>query len=72
MFLKKERIAAEELFMWEKIESEEGKGTLESSTFRMKVPGGWLVRVSQKNAAAEIAVALSFLPDPEYTWEIDG
>ena len=45
---------------WEKLEhSSEGYGSL----LRAKVPGGWLVRISQSEGEA-----MTFYPDPNHNW----
>jgi hypothetical protein len=35
-----------------------------SSTYRAKVPGGWLVRVSSGSGDT-----IAFYPDPNHTWD---
>lgn len=37
---------------------------------RAKIPGGWLVRC-ERGSAPGVSVAMTFVPDPEYTWETD-
>jgi hypothetical protein len=50
---------------------------LYSRTYRMRVPGGWLVKVSETNETwgggkheYRLAVGITFLPDPEHLWSI--
>lgn len=54
--------------MWEHIVKTEGGGAL-YGTFRMKVPGGWVVKqVIQQGTAS---VALCFVPDPGHEWKLE-
>ena len=39
-----------------------------SSTWRCRVPGGWMVRTTASHNNG-IGVGLTFVPDPDYTWE---
>lgn len=36
--------------------------------FRMKVPGGWLVKTETHSHSDSMAVAMCFLPDPTHVW----
>ena len=44
-------------------------------TDRLKVPGGWLVSIEAScppsPGGAALSVALCFVPDPSYTWELE-
>ena len=64
---------------WEYISSEsvDNESKLFSKTYRMKVPSGWLVKVSEINETwaggkheYRLAVGITFLPDPEHLWNI--
>jgi len=63
---------------WEYIETEDGSGLN-----RMRVPGGWLVKVCEYVYQASLVMAgqgepfgydwrtsMTFLPDPEHSWEV--
>ena len=53
--------------MWEVIEHDErSKG---DRTERLKVPGGWIVR-SHCAGVTGIAIAQTFVADPEYAWKL--
>lgn len=47
---------------WEKLESRHG-------TLRAKVPGGWLVWVSEYHGVEGYSSGLTFYPDPEHDWD---
>lgn len=51
--------------MWEKV-SDCGHLT----TYRMKVPDGWLVITASNPLRTAIAVAQTFVADPDYQWEL--
>lgn len=53
---------------WEKIEQREGHYCYES--FRLKVPGGWLVRTMCYHFG-QLAVAVIFFADASYSWEFE-
>ena len=42
---------------------------ISNQCFRLKVPGGWLVR-DWDGGEDFVATALCFLADPSYSWEI--
>lgn len=50
----------EKVQLWEEIEK-----SLGSRSARAKVPGGWLV----KTAWGGEGVGLTFMPDPEHSWD---
>jgi hypothetical protein len=52
---------ADMTLQWQKLSD---KGSPYSSTFRAKVPGGWLVQVR-----AEGGSGITFYPDPEHEWD---
>jgi hypothetical protein len=65
--------------MWEYVSSEtineEHKHT--SKTYRMFVPEGWLVKVSEKNETwgggkheYRLSTSITFMPDKEHAWKI--
>jgi len=61
--------------MWEKI-LEEGEAkniTVGPHSYRMKVPGGWIVRtiVQAMTSNGGAAVHHIFIKDPEYAWKIN-
>lgn len=47
--------------MWERIDT---------TTERMPVPGGWIVRSIVTNSLNAIAVHQVFVADPQHLWEI--
>ena len=53
---------------WEKIEDR-----INSTSDRLKVPGGWLVRVTHDYSpcgpGAATAVSVTFISDPNHEWE---
>ena len=51
------------MLRWEELED---KGPVFdcSSTYRAKVPGGWLVRVQQPDGDG-----ITFYPDPDHSWD---
>ena len=52
--------------VWETVEERSGyRFTVYAE--RCKIPGGWLVR-THSEVASEIAVGLTFVPDPDHTW----
>ena len=65
---------------WELVEKETAKGTpstgfIYNETHRMKVPGGWLVRVQTVSEYAAgmpniFPAAPSFLSDPSHQWAL--
>jgi hypothetical protein len=50
---------------WKKVDNK-GEDTFRwiGSTYRAKVPGGWLVRIWR----ADEGVGLTFVPDPNHEW----
>ncbi len=51
---------------WETVESEYSHST----TSRMKVPGGWLIRVSEYVISVGVSVSVTFFPDPKHKWKV--
>lgn len=49
------------MLRWEELEQE---GVPYGRIFRVKVPGGWLVRVHQPEGEG-----ITFYPDPNYSWD---
>ncbi|MFH1849243.1 MAG: hypothetical protein ABH879_03575 [archaeon] len=43
--------------------------TVSSGTYRLLVPGGWLVQVESTYSDA-YDLAITFFPDPEHSWEL--
>lgn len=37
--------------------------------FRAKIPGGWLVTSKESTASRGAAIGLTFVPDPNHTWD---
>jgi len=59
-------------FKWKKVG---GAGRLDwlgaGGLYRLKVPGGWLVRYHDSGFAALFpSDAMTFVPDPEYEWNL--
>ncbi len=52
---------------WEKIFEQ-----LETTTRRLKVPGGWLVSRTEFREAVATSVALCFVADPGWEWELEN
>ena len=57
---------------WEQVE-----GHPDCELWRLRVPGGWLVRTSSyeglsadMHASVSVAVALCFYPDPGHAWDL--
>ncbi len=53
----------DKIYKWEDLDSDDTNSTTE----RMKVPGGWLIRcteIGQEN----FAVSVTFYPDPSRLW----
>lgn len=66
--------------MWEKIPSntinDHGeRAEIPSNTFRLCVPGGWLVQslfsAGSVTGGVASSVSITFYPDPEYKWGLD-
>lgn len=51
---------------WEDIGDPKRYGSTE--TYRAKVPGGWLVRLSSRTNSAT-AESVAFYPDPGHAWD---
>jgi hypothetical protein len=46
--------------------------SVNASLHRMKVPGGWLVKSFTIEASSFVSsVALIFIPDPNYDWNLE-
>lgn len=42
---------------------------IDGNTERLRVPGGWLVRVREQNIAG-LAIAITFVPDLDRCWKL--
>jgi hypothetical protein len=51
-------------FKWEQLKD----NLTHSSTFRMKVPGGWLVKTGPWREPGA-ALSITFYPDPDHLWK---
>ena len=69
--LKWERMLDIEEVFFRDINSGEYRSKDEKSyiTQRAKVPGGWLVRCTEKISGEGIGVGLTFYPDPNHEWK---
>lgn len=52
--------------MWEGVEAETESTDRYFKTHRLKVPGGWLVRIVNHG----VGLAMAFVSDPAYGWEL--
>lgn len=48
------------------------ESNIETSTFKMKVPGGWLYRVSVNYKGIQISETMAFVPHTEDHGEVEG
>lgn len=61
---------------WQKIDSCTSPTSTLTQTWRLAVPGGWLVRVSEMHVGGflgfseRITTAVTFFPDPEHKWSV--
>lgn len=61
---------------WEEIGRTVPKETACGGTYRMKVPGGWIVRTCEyvisdkKNYSYKVYQNMTFVADPEHKWDI--
>lgn len=54
-----------EKLLWERVITTPG-----SYTDRLKVFGGWLVRIIEHNGESSFTVAAVFVPDPNHEWKL--
>jgi hypothetical protein len=59
---------------WERVSSEKQPGENYIKTYRMLVPGGWLVRTTEQcisRYAVSVTSSMIFFPDPDRLWVIN-
>jgi hypothetical protein len=58
---------------WEKLnEPRSYQKETQAESFRLWVPGGWVVMRIVYRYGAGVALSLLFLEDPEHTWKLDS